>query len=98
MANVVTSSFLSVNWRDALRGFLIAALTTILATVGQAVEAGSLPTIAQLKVAALAGLTAGISYLIKNFFSSSEITIKKAPTEMIQAVKEGTAEVKVETK
>lgn len=92
-----TSSFFSLNWQDAFRGFLIAAITAVIATVGQSINAGNLPTLAELKIAGLAGLTAGISYIIKNLFTASEITIKNPPSETMKAVKAGTATVTVTT-
>jgi len=67
----------SLNWADIGKGLLVTFLTIFLGTIGQSIEAGALPTIAQIKVAALAGLTAGIAYLIKQFFTNSVTQAKK---------------------
>ena len=64
------SNFLSLNWKDLLKGFIVAAITAAVTGISQSLEAGSFPTVAQLKTSALVGLAAGISYLIKNFFTA----------------------------
>lgn len=64
------SNFLSLNWKDLLKGFIVAAITAAVTGISQSLEAGSFPTVAQLKTSALVGLAAGISYLIKNFFTT----------------------------
>lgn len=64
--------FGTINWADFGKGIIVAFLTTFLAIIGQAVEAGSLPTLAQIKMAALAGATAGVGYIVKNLLSNSE--------------------------
>lgn len=76
---VTTSNYLSLNWRDAAKGTLVAAMTAAFATIGQAITAGALPTMQQIKVAALAGLAAGFSYLVKNFFTPSQTVITAVP-------------------
>jgi hypothetical protein len=75
-----TSTIYTLNWADGAKGFLVAAITAAVATIGQSISAGAFPTLAQLKVAGLAGLAAGFSYLIKNFFSASTTTIPTPPT------------------
>lgn len=66
------SKFGSLNLRDALNGFLIAFLAAALSGVIQLLDAGQLPTVEQLKAHALIGLTAGLSYLVKNLFQNSD--------------------------
>jgi biotin transporter BioY len=66
------STIFTINWADLGKGALVAAITAALAIIGQSIEAGQLPTSAQLKVAGLAGLTAGIGYIIKNFLTGSD--------------------------
>jgi len=64
--------FGTINWADLGKGIIVAFLTAFLAIIGQSIEAGQLPTLAEIKVAALAGATAGIAYLIKNLLSNNE--------------------------
>jgi hypothetical protein len=64
------SSFLSLNWKDILKGFIVAAITAAVAGISQSLEAGAFPTLTQVKTSALVGLAAGLSYLIKNFFTT----------------------------
>jgi hypothetical protein len=68
----MNSSIFSLNWGDFGKGLIVAFLTAFLATIGQAVELGQLPTLPMLKVAAIAGATAGIAYIIKNLLSNDE--------------------------
>ena len=63
------SSFLRLGWRDAVKGFVVAAITVVLGGLYTSVEAGSLPSAAQLQTL---GLAAGIAYLLKNFLTNSE--------------------------
>jgi len=64
------SKFLSLNVRDLLHGSLIAFLTVFLASVLKVTETNQFPLFTDLKGYALAGATAAVSYLIKNFFQN----------------------------
>ena len=66
------SNFLNLNYKDLLKGLFITVLTTILGWVYTIIQTGLLPTLDNLKTIWLAGLGAGISYLIKNLLSSSK--------------------------
>ena len=66
------SNFLALNWKDVAKGFVVAAITSAVTGISQSLEAGALPTLVQLKTSALIGLAAGLSYLIKNFFTAPE--------------------------
>ena len=74
-----TSGLLQLNLRDAARGFLVAFITSVLATIGQSINAGTLPTLTQLKVAGIVGLTAGMGYLIKNLFTPATTVTPAVP-------------------
>ncbi|MCA6489099.1 MAG: hypothetical protein IM569_13795 [Chitinophagaceae bacterium] len=65
------SKFGTLNLRDALNGFLIAFLTAALSGLIVILDGGQLPTVDQLKAHALIGLTAGLSYVLKNLFQNS---------------------------
>ena len=65
------ASFLSINWADVGKGFLIAVGTVVLTGLAATIQAGQFPTLAQLGTLGLAGLGAGVTYLIKQFFTNS---------------------------
>jgi hypothetical protein len=65
------SLFLSLNLNDLLKGFIVAAFAAIGTAILPLLESGTLPTLANLGAAGIAGLTAGLAYLAKNFLSNS---------------------------
>ncbi len=65
------SSFLKINFFDILKGVLVAAFTVILGGVYTALKAGTLPTVASLEQLGMAGLTAGLAYLVKQLLTNS---------------------------
>lgn len=70
------SPFLKLNWKDALNGFITAFLTAFLTQVYQSIEAGTLPTLPQLKASTLVGLAGGIGYVLKKLLQG-ESKVKK---------------------
>lgn len=66
------SDFFKLNARDLAKGILLAFITAIVTAVTQTVSNGGLPTLPQLKGAALVGLSAAIAYLIKNLLTNNE--------------------------
>jgi VIT1/CCC1 family predicted Fe2+/Mn2+ transporter len=72
------SNFLNLNVDDLVKGFIVAFLSTALTGVVSTLDSGVLPTLAELKTAAIVGLTAGISYLLKNLLTNSQgVVLKK---------------------
>jgi VIT1/CCC1 family predicted Fe2+/Mn2+ transporter len=72
------SNFLNLNFDDLVKGFIVAFLSTALTGVVSTLDSGVLPTLAELKTAAIVGLTAGISYLLKNLLTNSQgVVLKK---------------------
>jgi len=71
------SNFLNLNVDDLLKGFIVAFLSTALTGVVSTLDSGILPTVSELKSAAIVGLTAGISYLLKNLLTNSQGFILK---------------------
>lgn len=67
----MNSQFLKLNLKDAVNGFVVAFLTAALSGVVQSLDSGVLPNLVQLKASGLIGLTAGLSYLLKNIFTNS---------------------------
>lgn len=73
---IVTSKQYSLDWRDLAKGFLMSVITAALTVVAESLEAGSM--IFDWKHIGVAALTAGVAYLMKNFFTPAE---KKTPVE-----------------
>lgn len=65
------SIFFSLNLKDLTKGFVVAFITVLIATIGQTLDSGALPTFAALKVASLTGVAAGLAYVLKNLFTNS---------------------------
>jgi hypothetical protein len=65
------SKFMSLNQRDLLRGLIVAFGTAATTQLVAVLQAGSVPTVMQLKFAALSGIAAGMTYLVKNMFTNS---------------------------
>jgi hypothetical protein len=89
MNTTTTSSFLSLNWKDTLKAFILAVGTPVLYLVQEKIPGYNVDP--YVKVA----LAAGVSYLLKNFFTSSEIVVKNAHPEDVEAVKDGAAKVSI---
>lgn len=67
------SSFLGLNWRDIAKSVVMAGVGAVATAVYKAVEAGAFPTtLEQWKQIGLAGLSAAVLYLLKNFLTNSE--------------------------
>lgn len=58
--------------KDAVKGVIVAGITTILTGLLSALSSGALPDYSTLKGLGLAGLAAGLGYIVKNFFTNSE--------------------------
>ena len=72
------SNFFNLNVDDLVKGFIVAFLSTALTGVVATLDSGALPTLAELKSAGIVGLTAGISYLLKNLLTNSQgVVLKK---------------------
>ena len=71
--DIMKSGFLRLNWKDVLRGFLMALIGAILTGLLTVLDQGEIPmTWAQWKPIIITGLAAGIAYLLKNFFTNSK--------------------------
>lgn len=90
MAQTSTSKQFTVNWRDLVKGLVVAIVTPILATVQQSVSAGTLTF--NWSLIAISGISAGVAYLGKNFFTPSQTVItNQSPTERAQSEKDAAA-------
>jgi hypothetical protein len=63
------STFLSLNWRDFIKGLIVAVLTPIIPIVQQSITAGTL--ILDWHVIGLAAAGGFVAYIVKNFFTDS---------------------------
>jgi hypothetical protein len=70
MAKKVVSKQFSLKLRDFSRGFIMAVLTPMLYIIQEMIPGYNLDPIVQ------AGLSAGISYLIKNFLEPTKVIEK----------------------
>ncbi|MBU2177504.1 MAG: hypothetical protein KJ556_20620 [Gammaproteobacteria bacterium] len=74
----MNAKFLRLNMDDLMRGFVVSILSSVLSSAVVILQAGNLPTLAQLKTIALIGVSAGVSYLVKNLLTNSEDKLFKA--------------------
>lgn len=66
------SNFLNLNWGDALKGLIVAVLTSVFATVTTLIQTGKLFDKTSLPIIATAALTGFLGYLSKQFLTNSE--------------------------
>ena len=66
------SLFGTLNWKDLVNGLIVAFLSASLSGVIAILDGGKLPLLADLKSAGIIGLTAGLSYLLKNILTNSQ--------------------------
>lgn len=66
------SNLFNLNSQDLLKGFIVAFLSAALTGIVSTLDSGVLPTLAELKSAGVVGLTAGLSYLLKNLLTNSQ--------------------------
>lgn len=81
------SNFLNINWKDIGKGLLLAVVTPIVAAIVSLLQGwvsvltgGTLPALPTLETIGswiLVGLAAGLSYLLKNFFTNSQNQLLK---------------------
>ncbi len=72
------SKFLNLDVKDAVNGFIVDFLSAALTGIVTTLDSGVLPNVAELKQAGVIGLTAGLSYLLKNLVTNSKGDILKA--------------------
>lgn len=65
----VVSTKGSVNWKDALKGVLMAAISGGLIVLYEGMQSGMFPDMEGLKKAGAFAATAGLAYIIKQFGS-----------------------------
>ena len=65
---MTNSNFLSLNWKDIVKGLLMAVLTPCILIIQQSLDAGNL--VFNWKQIGMAAIAGGLAYLVKNFFST----------------------------
>jgi hypothetical protein len=96
METKTTSQQFSVNWADAGKGLVVAVITAVLTALLPILESGTFDI--NWKQILIVGATAGVGYLLKNFFTPTEVVVKKVPDEVLNQVQRGKAEVNIKTK
>lgn len=77
-------NFLSLGTKDFIKGFFVAIGASVLTGVQTSLESGAMPDAHSGKVMAMAGLGAGITYLLKNLFTNSKGALMKSePTDVM---------------
>jgi hypothetical protein len=93
MTTTTSSGPFSLNWRDFLKGLLVAVLSPVFTIIMTSLNAGELTF--NWKVIGAVALAALLSYLLKNFLTPAQIVITDAKPATVEAVKNGEAEVSV---
>lgn len=66
----VTSGLFAINWKDALRGLVVASVTAALILIQNQLSTG---VVLDWKEVGTTAFLAGVGYLIKNFFTPATI-------------------------
>lgn len=78
----MNSDLFSINWKDVIKGLVIAVILPVLATIQQSISMGELTF--NWRLIGLTAAGAFVSYLIKNFFTDS---VKAAENTLEDAAK-----------
>jgi hypothetical protein len=82
------SKLFSVNWKDGVRGLFLSVMTSAGIALQQVLNSGLIPDKASLRGAGIAGIAAGLAYIIKNFLTNSnDEMLKVEPTKPADEVK-----------
>lgn len=87
------STLYSVNWRDVIKGLVVAILTPVFVIIQQSITAGSL--VFDWKAIAIAAVGGLLAYLTKNFFTDTTKAAVQTLEKQNVTVIENTANTKV---
>lgn len=93
MSKVTTQKQYTLNYRDVLRGLLVSVISAVLTALLPIVSEGSFDF--NWKEIAAVAVTTGISYLLKNYFTPTEVVVTKIPKDLAKDVKKGKAKVNI---
>jgi putative flippase GtrA len=71
------STFLNLNLKDLVKGFIVAIVTALLTGIYQVIQSGGVFDWITIKPVVIASVGAGISYIIKNYLTNSNDEILK---------------------
>ena len=71
---IITSKQYTIDIRDGVKALVVAILTPVILLVQQSIMANDL--VFNWRTLAMAALSGGVGYLVKNFFTSSEVKMK----------------------
>jgi hypothetical protein len=71
------SGLFKLNWKDVVKGFVVAFISSILTAVVATLQGGGLPSPEEFKTVLIVGLGSGVAYLIKNLFTNDKDEILK---------------------
>lgn len=74
----------SLNWRDAVHGFITAFIGATFTGLVDMASTGKIPDWEHVKIHITMGVAAGASYLIKKFFQNSESKFTGEPKKTLQ--------------
>ena len=96
MATVTSSKQFTLNFRDILKGLIVAVILPVINVIYESIQAGSF----EFDWKRIGLLAAGgfIAYIIKNFLTPAEVVVTGVKNDTVDAIKDGVAEVKVVTK
>jgi len=66
------SKLFSINWFDLGKGLIVTFFTTFISSLISFLDTLQFPDIQDFRRILLAGVAAGLSYLLKNFFTNSQ--------------------------
>jgi len=66
------SKLFSINWFDLGKGLIVTVFTTFISSLISFLDTLQFPDIQDFRRILLAGVAAGLSYLLKNFFTNSQ--------------------------
>lgn len=66
-----SSPLFTLQWKDAFKGIITAALTSVITAVIEIIGKGGLPTPSDWKTIGVTGLAAALGYIMKNYFTNS---------------------------
>lgn len=93
---VTSSSQFALNWRDLVRGTIVAAIGAVVGILLGMLQAEDV--VINLTKLWQGAAIAGLSYLAKNYFDPPKIVITNPTKNEVKAVSEGTAEAVIKTK